>query len=338
MSDDLPIYNPLSSKSVADMPVPPWRIKGILPTQGLAAIYGQSTAGKSFLAIDIAAAIAFGNTWFGHRVRKAPVLYIALEGEGGFPKRLNAWKQYNESPFPENLRFIINQPFNITDPLHVAQLAIVIQPGSVIIIDTLNRSAPDTDENTSKDMGAILAGCKRLQHLTQSLVVLIHHTGKDESKGLRGHSSLLAAVDACIEVKRSDDTRSWSVAKAKDDADGAEFCFRLVIEHLGTDAEGDPITSCAIEPTTESAPPRSGKSGLKANEKAVLEAIVAALESCPLLPWDEALEAAKNALAEHVDTKHRSVRANKALHSLINKGKLKRDEDTNLITIGDYAS
>lgn len=316
-----PIYTPYTSQHVASMPVPPWRIKGILPTQGLAAIYGPSTSGKSFLAIDIAAAIAFGNTWFGHHVKKAPVMYLALEGEGGFPKRLRAWEQYNCCPLPDNLQFIIGQPFELNNPAHVQQLAAVIKRGSVIIIDTLNRSAPDTDENTSKDMGAILAGCKLLQHLTQGLVILIHHTGKDETKGLRGHSSLLAAVDASIEVKRADEARSWTVAKAKDDSDGAEFCFKLAIEFLGLDAEGDSITSCAIEPTTEAALPRP--KGLKSNQKAVLAAVEAALVDGPV-SFEIALLAACDALS-HIDTQNRTARARTALNSLIKIGKLNFD-------------
>lgn len=325
-----PIFVPRSSSEIAAIPIPPWRIKGVLPTTGLATIYGPSTSGKSFLAIDIAASIALGNDWFGHRVRKAPVMYVALEGEGGFPKRLLAWEQYNCHPLPDNLSFILGQPFNITDPLHVQQLATVIKRGSVIIIDTLNRSAPDIDENTSKDMGAILAGCKLLAQLTDSLVILVHHTGKDESRGMRGHSSLLAAVDSAIEVHRQDDARSWSVAKAKDDGDGAEFCFRLAVEFLGHDPDGDPITSCAIEPTTEAAAPRPN--GLKANEKTVLEAISQALATQDALSHDDALTAASSALA-HIDSKNRLPRARTALASLIKKGKLIFDPDTQLISL-----
>ena len=330
MSDTAaPIYQTQSSASVAATPLPLWRIKGILPIQGLATIYGPSTSGKSFLAIDIAAAIAFGNDWFGHRVKKCPVLYVALEGEGGFPKRLRAWEQYNCQPLPENLQFVLGQPFNINDSLHVAQLATVVKRGSVVIIDTLNRSAPDADENTSKDMGAVLAGCKQLQSLTNCLVILIHHTGKDESRGMRGHSSLLAAVDASIEVHRTDDARSWSVAKAKDDGDGAEFCFRLAIEELGQDADGDVVTSCAIEPTTEAAMPRSLK-GLKGNQKAVLAAIEPLLVDGPI-SFDSALQAASEALA-NVDGKHRASRAKIALEGLFNAGRLLRDPDTQLIS------
>lgn len=331
MSDAAPpVFTPKSSLIVASMPVPPWCIKGILPIEGLATIYGPSTSGKSFLAIDIAAAIAFGNSWFGHLVRKSPVMYVALEGEGGFPKRLRAWEQYNCCPLPPNLQFIISEPFELIDPVHVRQLATVIKRGSVIIIDTLNRSAPDTDENTSKDMGAVLAGCKLLQRLTGGLVVLIHHTGKDETRGMRGHSSLLAAVDAAIEVKRVDDTRSWAVAKAKDDSDGAEFFFKLAIETLGTDSDGDPITSCAIEPTTESATPRVPKPGLRPNQRAVLDAIMPLLVDGPI-PFEQALLAASSALEGEVSGKHRTDRARTALNSLIKLGRLSINETTNEI-------
>lgn len=315
-----PIYTPLTSSDLAALPIPPWRVKSILPQQGLAVIFGPSGSGKSFLATDLAAAIAQGNDWFNLRVRQAPVLYVALEGEGGFPKRILAWQQYNETQLPSDLRFILSQPFDITDPVHVRQLATVVKRQSVVIIDTLNRSSGGNDENTSEGMGSVLAGCKLLQELTNCLVILIHHTGKDETKGMRGHSSLLAAVDAAIEVKRGDDsTRSWLVAKAKDDSDGAEYFFKLDIERLGTDEDGDLITSCAISPTTEAAPPRAIPKGmpLKGNQKAVLAIVEPLLVDGPI-PYDDALQAAIQALEPTVDSRHRANRAKAALQGLIN--------------------
>ncbi len=72
-----------------------------------------------------------------------------------------------------------------------------------MFIDTLNRSAPDADENSSKDMGLIIDGMKKIQSQCEGLVICVHHTGKDVSKGLRGHSSLLAALDSAIQVERT---------------------------------------------------------------------------------------------------------------------------------------
>ena len=78
-------------------------------------------------------------------------------------------------------------------------------------------------------------------------MVLVHHTGKDTTKGARGHSSLFAALDGAIEVEKSNDKRSWSIAKAKDGQDGKNFSFNLKIHNLGQDSDGDEITSCTIE-------------------------------------------------------------------------------------------
>lgn len=322
-------YTLKSAPTIASMPNVPWRVKGIFPTIGLAAIYGPPTSGKSFLAIALAAAIAAGNDWFGHRVKSTSVVYVALEGEGGFPKRLQAWQQFNELPLPENLHFIINEQFQISERQHVTQLASVIPKGSVVFIDTMNRAAPRADENTSEDMGAILLGCKRLCELIEGLVILIHHTGKDIERGLRGHSSLLAALDAAVEVHRIDDCRGWRLAKAKDNADSIEHGFNLRIVELGEDEDGDPISSCAIEPSSEKSAPKPD--GLKGNQKKVLTAILAVLDSGKELFFDEAVEIACKTL-EHIDSQHRMSRARITLFSLIKSKMLNYDTETREIT------
>ena len=56
-------------------------------------------------------------------------------------------------------------------------------------------------------------------------MVLLQHTGIDKTKGARGHSSLFAELDGAIEVEKSNDKRSWSIAKAKDGQDGKNFPF-----------------------------------------------------------------------------------------------------------------
>lgn len=129
----------------------------------------------------------------------------------------------------------------------MSDLVSVVPSGSVIFIDTLNRTAPTADENSSKDMGEILEGAKNLQNQIDGLVVLIHHTGKDPGKGARGHSSFFAALDGAIEVERTNAGRAWSVAKAKDGEDGKRFPFKLKVHILGVDSDGDEFSSCTVE-------------------------------------------------------------------------------------------
>jgi hypothetical protein len=243
-----PRYKLLRSADLRNLPPLIWRIHGVLPAEGLASIYGPSTSGKSFLALDAAAAIASGREWFGLRVTKAPVVYCALEGETGLRGRVEAWESYSGEQLAVNL---VVQPFKLTDLQDVQDLADAVVSagnGSVTILDTLNRAAPTADENSSKDMGSILEAAKALQRMTGGLVVLVHHTGKDATKGLRGHSSLFAALDAAVEVTRNGDRREWALTKSKDGEDGLRRAFNLRVVDLGTNAEGQPVSSCVVMP------------------------------------------------------------------------------------------
>jgi ABC-type polar amino acid transport system ATPase subunit len=222
-----------------------WRIKGVLPEYGIAAMYGPSGSGKSFLALDAAITISEGGIWFGRKTFRSDVVYVALEGESGYKNRISAWEKENARPLPNNFRFIF-QTFNLASNQNVEDLIAVAPQNGVIVIDTLNRASPHADENSSKDMGEILSATKKIQSATNGLVLIIHHTGKDTSKGLRGHSSLFAALDGAIEITHSNKQRYWKIAKSKDSESGTEFNFSLNPVYLGIDADNEPISSCTI--------------------------------------------------------------------------------------------
>jgi hypothetical protein len=116
----------------------------------------------------------------------------------------------------------------------------------IMCIDTLNRASPGADENDSKDMGVIIAAAKSLQRKVGGLIVLIHHTGKDAQRGLRGHSSLLAALDVAIEVSKNNGQFSWQMKKSKDGRDDHNGAFRLETVDLGVDEADEPVSSCVI--------------------------------------------------------------------------------------------
>jgi putative DNA primase/helicase len=241
----VPRFRLLGSSELYALPTLSWRVRGVLPAFGLAGLYGPSASGKSFLALSMAAAIAEGEPWFGCRVEAAPVVYVALEGEAGLKLRVQAWEAHHQRTLPANLLMMI-QTFKLTEVLDVDDLAAVVPAGAVVFIDTLNRAAPTADENSSRDMGDILEGASRLQRRVGGLVVLIHHSGKDVTKGLRGHSSLFAALDAAIEVSRQGNQREWRVAKVKDGQDGNSYAFSLLTKALGVDKYDESITSCVV--------------------------------------------------------------------------------------------
>lgn len=233
-----------------------WRVKGILPEAGIAAIFGPSGSGKSFLALDLAMALSEGREWFGYRVASSPVFYCALEGEAGMVNRLKGLME--KHPNNGKQLYFLTEPIDIRNPNDVEALATAMAilmtgvRGGVVIIDTLNRAAPGADENSPKDMSQIISSAGRLQTMTGCLVILIHHTGKDEAKGLRGHSSLHAAQDVAIEVKRigKSDQRSWQVIKSKDGSEGNPHPFTQEMVKIGVDEYGEDITSCVVTPST----------------------------------------------------------------------------------------
>lgn len=274
-------YHLASAEDLAKLPPMRWLVRGVLPAQGLAAVYGLPGSGKTFLALDLAAAVAEGSRWFGFTTKQAPVVYLGLEGESGLSQRVQAWSRHHHRALPAALRFVVAQPFDLLQPDDLAELAQAITTscgsGAMVAIDTLNRASPGADENDSQDMGRIIAAAKRLQVLVAGLVLLVHHAGKDTTRGMRGHSSLLAAIDAAIEVNRQGATRDWRIAKAKDAADAEALGFELEAVTLGLDDDQLPITSCVVVPAerTAQAPIRAPQGG---NQRIVFDALVELIE------------------------------------------------------------
>ena len=323
-----PRYKLLSADDLRALPALVWRVRGVLPAVGLAGLYGPSASGKSFLALDMAAAIAEGRRWFDCRVEAAPVVYAALEGEGGFKLRVAAWEAHAGRALPADLHMVL-QPFKLTEPQDVQDLAAVVPAGAVVFLDTLNRAAPTADENSSKDMGEILSAVKRLQSLINGLVVLVHHTGKDATKGLRGHSSLFAALDAAVEVSRDGERRVWKVAKSKDGQGGDAHPFKLQIETLGTDDHGDAVTSCVVVRDHAAQDVRAVKLPQGGNQRLVFDALqplfkdgLTGMPGAPLLARCIELEAAITNASGHLtcETFRRATRAREAITGLVARG------------------
>ena len=246
----LPVrFRLLTAGDLLRLPPVQWIVRGVLPRDGLAVVYGPSGSGKSFLVLDLLACVVDGREWFGRKVRPVPVTYCALEGEAGLKQRFQAYQRRHGANAGAGMSFLMTA-FDLLVAEDVESLAAAIGSagvgGGVVVLDTLNRAAPGTDENSSQDMGRIIAACKHLQGLVGGLVVLVHHTGKDAAKGLRGHSSLFAALDAAVEVTRTEERRAWKVAKSKDGRDGDAEPFMLEQVELGQDGDGEPLNSCVV--------------------------------------------------------------------------------------------
>jgi hypothetical protein len=244
-----------------------WRVLDVIPKRGLVVMWGAPGSGKSFAAFDIGAAIARGNKYYEKRTKKGLVLIIAAEGD--LTARTMAYLQEHRLQHGEldNL-LIMQRSVNMLDPhqdmddlLDTIQM-VVDSTGeelALVIVDTLNRVMPGGNENASEDMGAVISNAKRIDEAFQCAVMFIHHSGKDETKGSRGHSSLKGAMDAEISIIRNEDIRTFRIEKQKEGRDYYDlYNFKLKTIDLGPMSDFDPdaeeherLTSCVIEHTTE---------------------------------------------------------------------------------------
>jgi hypothetical protein len=246
-----------------------YAVKGLLPDTGLAVIWGPPKTYKSFFALDLALHIATGRAYRGRQVELRPVVYIGLEGRYGLPARIEAFRrQYGVQ---RAMFSLFTEPLNLkrqVDVLIADMNAQMLSDPGVVVIDTLNRSLVGS-ESKDEDMSAYLAAATKIAQKFECLVVLVHHCGVDESRP-RGHTSLSAAVDVQLAVKRLADREFVvQIERAKDMPEGAELFFRLETVVLGEDPDGDPITSLMVVPVDKSrAPPAEPK--LSPNQQTML--------------------------------------------------------------------
>jgi hypothetical protein len=256
-------------------------VKGLLASTGLTVIWGPPKCGKSFWAVDIGLHIALEWEYRGRRVQQGTVVYIALEGRHGFPARIEAFRRHHgigTAPFylvTASLNLIVDAPALIA----CIKTQLGVTRAGVVFIDTLNRSLVGS-ESKDEDMSKYLAAAEKVEQELGCAVVIVHHCGIDASRP-RGHTSLSGSVESQLAVKRGAAGEVIvTVELAKDFAEGAEIFSRLESVDVGTDPDGDPITSLVVVPTEASEQAKPGRKVTGA-KKVALDILRKAIDEAP---------------------------------------------------------
>ncbi len=231
-------------------------VKGLIFEGDTGMFYGESGSGKSFLAVDMGVSIARGVPFLGMKTTQGPVIYQAGEGGKGLVKRLRAYRQ--EHCVGEDLPFeLLPAKLNLFATDGDAESFIQECQAwkafygrlSLIVIDTFSAASAGANENASEDMGRMLDAGYRLNKETGAAILWVHHKN---AAGLRerGHTSFRANIETVVEVTKDPETkeRTLHLVKLKDGEDGLKLGFELKRVELGTDDDGDPITSCVVGP------------------------------------------------------------------------------------------
>jgi hypothetical protein len=261
-------------------------LKGLISPAEISIWVGPPKCGKSFLMLYIAYMLSLGRSVFGRRVKPTKVLYVAAEGEAGIANRVRALEEkYGKSV---NFNWIAQPADLLHDGGHKDELiaAIHAKGSQLVVLDTLSRLMAGGDENSPIDMGQLVANVAQVRHETGAHIAIVHHgTKSSNGSNPRGHSSLTGADDALVEVlKNPDGTRVATVIHAKDDADGWAMGFTLDVVELGTDEDGDPITTLVGSETLGPPPQKAAtKAPLSANMQIALNTLNSAIQASGIM-------------------------------------------------------
>ncbi|MEM9249277.1 MAG: AAA family ATPase [Pseudomonadota bacterium] len=143
---------------------PEFVIDGLFETETLALLFADPGAGKSFVALDMAASIATGHSFHGRNVKQGAVIYIAGEGNNGIKRRLAAWERHHNVSLEGAPLLVSTMAGQFLQPESVAQMVCCIDDAAdqcgkiaLIIVDTLNRNMGPGDESSTKDMSSFVA-------------------------------------------------------------------------------------------------------------------------------------------------------------------------------------
>lgn len=225
-------------------------VQKLLGEGGMSVVYGQSNTGKTFFAMALAHAIATGQPFAGLKATQGAVVYVAAEAGVSAENRIAALRSvckaqdvpFDLVPCPVDLLRADGDTKPLIDLIREAEA----EHGKVrlVVIDTLSRAIAGGNENDSADMGALVKHLDAIRAACRTHVMVVHHAGKDQAKGARGHSLLRAATDTEIEIADGVATTT----KQRDMEASPPIGFDLKVVELGTGPDGLVVTSCVCVP------------------------------------------------------------------------------------------
>ena len=251
-----------------------WLVRSYLERDCLAVLFGDSQAGKSFIAIDLSLHIAHGLKWCGKRTHKGLVLYVAAEGKNGLKRRIMAWHEFHNLPLKRNM-VVRTVPAKLCDIEHTKDLIKKIKSflnevnPVLIVVDTLNRNFGDGDENKTQDMSRFIDGINELKLSTDACILVPHHVGHTNKERGRGSIALYDTLQTVMVPTK------W-----KDSSKPKELAWNWNLQdlpwmELDDDDNWKPVNSVVFTPTEYD--PQAKDAALPYPQQIALKAIGCAL-------------------------------------------------------------
>lgn len=197
---------------------PEWIVKDLIPENSIVLLTAKKGSFKTFLAMDVALAIATGTETFGAiPARTGPTFYGAHEGIHHIKRaHRRAWRLAKE--IQGKTDFFVAPGPRIGQAEECEEFGKQIidrckgRVPRLIVLDTYSACMLGLDENNPGDANRFIAYCRDLITAFPGCSVLVPaHFGKDEDRGTRGSNALEAGVDTVLEARRHKQSRLVSV-------------------------------------------------------------------------------------------------------------------------------
>lgn len=184
-----------------------WLIPDLIPRGSLSLVAGRPKAGKTLLALNLAAALSTGGSFLGRLCPPSQVGVVQLEDpESLIRSRL---KRMVSVP-PEGLYLSVGIPW--TKEMRAGLYNFVALHGlDLLILDPLVLWKPGTRENNAEEMASLMYGLRRVVQLTSCSLLVVHHSrkgGGENGDSIRGSSAILGAVDVALELVKEEEGRA----------------------------------------------------------------------------------------------------------------------------------
>lgn len=230
-----------------------WLIEDTLPRGTMVMVYGPGGCGKTYLGSSVAMGITSGQ-WYGRAAEPGAVLYCAFERPDDAEDRLAALRDRLQlGTLPIGLLRLPGIRLDDAIADHVigqskALAATANVPIRGVIIDTVSAALAGAKED-DEGLGQLRAAGERIAVETGATVFWLHHEGKADRNGPRGH---LVLAEACMVwwrlEEREDSSRVVHVDKAnRGPTQVPLFAFRLEPFTAGQDQRGRDIQLCELQ-------------------------------------------------------------------------------------------
>ncbi len=223
--------------------VPPtYDVAGVIPSASLGLISGYSSSLKSWIAFDLALAIASGTEWLAHppfrTVHRAVTILEREAGPYECKRRLHALRA-GRGIIPDPSLDLCSFPQGtIFDPDFVRRLSELAAQRGLLVLDTLAAFSVGVDENTAA-MADGLGRLAEVVHATQCAIAVVAHEKKrgkdgdvDPRERVRGSSSIFGAVDWVLSLQRPSprDPVEITQTKARNGREADPFTVAMIEE------------------------------------------------------------------------------------------------------------